>query len=54
MATIGLGQTRHGVEEKPIVTAGDILTDVTRQLVAIYGLHFSAKEVLNYLRSNNR
>ncbi|MGD0284741.1 MAG: nitronate monooxygenase, partial [Candidatus Saccharimonadales bacterium] len=51
LATIGLGQVRHGQSEKPIVTAGDILTDVTRQLVAIYGLHFSAKQVLGYLRS---
>jgi len=52
LATIGLGQIRHGQAEKPIITAGDILTDVTRQLVAIYGLHFSAKQVLGYLRSN--
>jgi nitronate monooxygenase len=51
MATIGLGQTRHGQPEKPIITAGDILTDVTRRLVGIYGRRFSAGEVIRFLRS---
>jgi len=53
LSTIGLGQIRRGEVEKPIITAGDILTDVARQLVAFYGRSFSAGEVVRFLRSSN-
>lgn len=53
MATIGLGQTRHGITEKPIVTAGDTLNEVTHRLVNVYGRHFSAKDVVMYLRGHS-
>ncbi len=53
MATIGLGQTHHGIRESPIITAGDTLTDITQRLVAIYGRHLSAKDVVTYLRGNS-
>jgi NAD(P)H-dependent flavin oxidoreductase YrpB (nitropropane dioxygenase family) len=52
MATIGLGQTRHDVEEKPIITSGDILTEVARKLVAIYGPRFSAGDVVRFLHGD--
>jgi nitronate monooxygenase len=51
LATIRLGQTRHGIEEKPIITSGDILCEVTKQLVTLYGPGFSAGDVVRYLHS---
>ena len=53
MATIGLGQTRRGRPEKPVITAGDILSEVTQRLVDIYGRSFSAGDVVRYLRNGN-
>jgi nitronate monooxygenase len=53
MATIGLGQTRRGRPEPAVITAGDILSEVTQRLVGIYGRSFSAGEVVRYLRSSN-
>jgi NAD(P)H-dependent flavin oxidoreductase YrpB (nitropropane dioxygenase family) len=53
MATIGLGQTRRGRPEPAVITAGDILSEVTQRLVDIYGRSFSAGEVVRYLRSSN-
>jgi nitronate monooxygenase len=53
MATIGLGQTRRGGPEKPVITAGDILNEVTQRLVGMFGRSFSAADVVRYLRSGD-
>lgn len=54
LATIGLGQKRHGSSEVPIVTAGDNLTETIRRIVGRYSVHFSAKDVISFLRSDDK
>ncbi len=50
LSTIGLGQTYNGEKERPIVTLGDQAPEVVRRLVGRYGLHFSAGNVMDFLR----
>lgn len=50
-ATVGLGQTRAGVEEAPLVTAGNEVADLARMVPA--GMErYSAADVIRYLRSD--
>jgi nitronate monooxygenase len=48
-ATVGLGQSREGVAEPALVTAGDEVADVAR-LAAPDTDHYSAADVVRYLR----
>ena len=50
LATIGLGQTRQDGAELPMVTAGDDFSFVPH-LITNSNVQYSAKEVINYLRS---
>ena len=52
-ANIGLGQIINGEREKPIVTLGDHTPELVRRLVGKYGLRFSARNVLEFLRDAN-
>ena len=47
-ATVGLGQRRHGVEEPPIVTAGNDLEDLGR-LLGPDRHAYSAADMVAYL-----
>jgi nitronate monooxygenase len=48
MATIGLGQVRHGITEPPIVTAGNEVVEVAR-LLGDEQDSYSAADVMRYL-----
>lgn len=48
MGNIGLGQTRRGEEELPLVTSGDDLTEMITTLSAQYG-RYHASDVVEYL-----
>ena len=48
-ATVGLGQTREGIAEPSLVTAGDELAEISR-LVAPDDEQYSAGDVVRYLR----
>ncbi len=48
MATVGLGQVRHGETEPPIVTAGNEVVDLAR-LVPAGADHYRAEDVIRYL-----
>jgi nitronate monooxygenase len=51
VATIGLGQSRAGVPELPLLTAGDEIADLAR-LIPIGADEYCAADVLNYLRGS--
>ena len=50
-ATVGLGQTRNGVREPALVTAGNEATELAR-LVPPGADHYSAEDVVMYLRGD--
>ncbi|MCF7686933.1 MAG: nitronate monooxygenase [Cephaloticoccus sp.] len=52
MATVGLGQVRHGTPEPAIVTAGNEVADLAR-LVPAGADRYSAADVLRYLQPEN-
>lgn len=49
MATVGLGQVRHGITEPPIVTAGNEVAEVAR-LLGDGDDSYSAADVMRYLQ----
>jgi nitronate monooxygenase len=51
-ATVGYAQSRHGICEPALVTAGDEVSDVAR-LVPPDRDHYSAAEVISYLRNGS-
>jgi len=50
LSTVGLGQTREGNVFAPLITCGDDLTFL-REICEQYGKHYSAQDVVNYLKS---
>jgi NAD(P)H-dependent flavin oxidoreductase YrpB (nitropropane dioxygenase family) len=52
LAAVGLGQVRDGgkYHEEAVVTLGDKTPETVKQLVGRYGLHFTAAQVVEYLR----
>lgn len=52
LATVGLAQIHHKKQEKPILTLGDNVTEITRRIVEFTGSKsFSAKDVIHFLKS---
>ena len=54
LATVGLGQIRSGNIEEAIITLGDKAPETVKRLVGKYGLHFTASDVVDFLRSSTR
>ncbi|MFN8015137.1 MAG: nitronate monooxygenase [Acidimicrobiia bacterium] len=52
MGNIGLGQVRRGVEELPLVTSGDDLTEMITTIGGVNG-RYSAKDVIDYILNGN-
>jgi NAD(P)H-dependent flavin oxidoreductase YrpB (nitropropane dioxygenase family) len=50
LATVGLGQIRSGKAEEAIITLGDKAPETIKRLVGKYGLHFTATDVVEFLR----
>ena len=48
-ATVGLGQSRDGIAEPALITAGDEVADLAR-VVPTGADHYTAADVINYLR----
>lgn len=49
-ATVGLGQVRGNKTEEAIITLGDKAPETVKRLVGKYGLHYSAVQVVEFLR----
>jgi len=52
-ATVGLGQSKHGTAEPPLITAGDEVADLAR-LVPAGAESYRAEDVIRYLRGWGR
>ncbi len=52
MGNIGLGQVRRGVEELPLVTSGDDLTEMIKTIGGDKG-RYSAKDVIDFILDGN-